>query len=234
MTLKKVKEMLQEDKSSSFADLINPFLPAPTQADLAKQALDEHSASAPGEFVFADQALLDMAEQAYRDRQSFTYDPDADGLYRLYKDRYTAKGKQAAEDTMGIAQAMTSGYGNSYAQTLGHQAYNAYLEKLMDVMPQLYELAYEKYRDETDLLRQNAEDLAKQKKEAEEDHTTAQKAHETEEKNLYNRYQDALSRQDKAYTRLAALVKLGYNPTAAELREAGMTRAMANALAKGG
>ena len=233
MTLKEIKELLDDDTSDSIAGKLNPFLPLPNGAEQAKQALEAHSAKAPGEFVFADQALLDLAEQAYRDRQSFTYDPDADGLYRLYKDRYTAQGKQAAEDTVGIAQAMTGGYGNSYAQTLGHQAYNAYLEKLMDVMPQLYQLAYEKYRDETDLLRQNAEDLAKQKKEAEEDHAAAQKAHETEEKNLYNRYQDALSRQDKAYTRLTALIKLGYEPTAAELREAGMTRAMAKAL-KGG
>ena len=57
------------------------------------------------------------------------------------------------------------------------------------------------------------------------------KAHEDQEQELYERYQDAVSRQEKAYTRLSALLKLGYVPTDAELAAAGLTRAMAQLIA---
>ena len=49
---------------------------------------------------------------------------------------------------MGQAAAMTGGYGNSYAQSVGQQAYNAQLDKLNDVIPELYQLAYDKYANE--------------------------------------------------------------------------------------
>ena len=193
----------------------------------AQQAMADHAESTPGDFVFAEQALLDTAQQAIRDREAFAYDPNADAMYRRYKDSYTTQGKQAMEDTMGIAQSMTGGYGNSYAQSAGQQAYQAYLEKLSDVMPQLYRLAYEKYGDETDRLEEEYETLAKKKDQAYDDHQAKQKAYDSQTEALYDQYQDALARQDKAYTRLSALLKQGYHPTDEELAEAGMTRAMA-------
>jgi hypothetical protein len=43
---------------------------------------------------------------------------------------------------------MTGGYGNSYAATVGNQAYQSYLDKLNDVIPELYQLAYDRYQQE--------------------------------------------------------------------------------------
>ena len=74
---------------------------------------------------------------------------NGDALYKQYKDRYTQQGKQAMMDTMGQAQAMTGGYGNSYAQTVGQQAYNQQLNQLNDVIPELYQLALSKYNQDT-------------------------------------------------------------------------------------
>ena len=202
-----------------------------TPADQAKTAWQTHLENTPGDFVFGDQALLDLAQKAYAERESFAYDPNADGLYQYYKDMHTRQGKQAMEDTMGVAMAKTGGYSNSYAQLAGQQAYNSYLQQLGEVMPELYELAYEKYSDETARLKKNYEDLAKQKAQAQEDHLAQQKAHTAEAEDLYDKYQDALTRQDKAYTRLSALLKLGYWPTDEELAAAGMTRAMARFIA---
>ena len=89
----------------------------------------------------------------YQNRDRFTYDLNADGLYKQYKDQYMHQGKIAAEDVMGQAAAMTGGYGNSYAATVGNQAYQSYLGKLNDVIPELYQLAYNKYNQEgQDLL----------------------------------------------------------------------------------
>ena len=43
---------------------------------------------------------------------------------------------------------MTGGYGNSYAQSVGQQAYQGYLQQLNEVVPQLYQMAYDQYNQE--------------------------------------------------------------------------------------
>ena len=203
-----------------------------TSVEEAEAAWQSHVANAPGEFVFGDQMLLDMAQQAATNREDFTYDPNADALYRYYRDSHVTQGRRAMEDTLGVAVSNTGGYGNSYAQSVGQQAYQGYLEKLGDVGQELYKLAYEKYSDETDRLNEEYAAWEKKRQAAYEEYQAQVKAHEATEKELYNRYQDALSRQEKAYTRLSALVKIGYIPTDAELAAAGMTREMAQRIAE--
>ena len=51
-------------------------------------------------------------------------------------------------DTMGQAAAMTGGYGNSYAQSVGQQTYQGYLQGLNDKVPELYNLALNQYNQE--------------------------------------------------------------------------------------
>lgn len=51
-------------------------------------------------------------------------------------------------DTMGNAASLTGGYGNSYAVTAGQQAYNSYMSKLSDKIPELEQRAYERYKDD--------------------------------------------------------------------------------------
>jgi hypothetical protein len=81
-------------------------------------------------------------------REKFSYDLNGDALYQQYKDKYMQQGKMAMQDTMGQAAAMTGGYGNSYAATAGNQAYQAHLENLNDIVPELYQMAYDKYNQE--------------------------------------------------------------------------------------
>lgn len=90
-------------------------------------------------------------------REKFSYDLNGDALYQQYKDQYTTQGKMAMMDTMGQAAALTGGYGNSYASTAGNQAYQGYLQQLNDRVPELYQLALDKYNQEgQDLLNQYA------------------------------------------------------------------------------
>lgn len=90
-------------------------------------------------------------------KEKFSYDLNGDALYKQYKDQYTTQGKMAMMDTMGQAAAMTGGYGNSYASTVGNQAYQGYLQQLNDRVPELYQLALDKYNQEgQDLLNQYA------------------------------------------------------------------------------
>lgn len=110
-----------------------------------KSALDNY-----GDFQFSKQAMYDQLENSIMNRKPFQYDLDGDALYQMYKDKYIKGGKLAMQDTMGQAAALTGGYGNSYASTAGNQAYQAYLGKLNDVVPELYQLALQRYQLEGD------------------------------------------------------------------------------------
>ena len=80
----------------------------------------------------------------------FSYNADSDKLFGQYKDSYEKAGRKAMEDTVGNASLLTGGYANSYAVTAGQQAYNEYMQKLSDKIPELEQRAYERYRDDED------------------------------------------------------------------------------------
>ena len=106
-----------------------------------------------GDFNWVDQGKLDDYTSQYQNRDKFSYDFNTDALYQQYKDKYIKQAKMASADVMGQASAMTGGYGSSYAQTVGNQAYQSSLDQLNDVIPELYQLAYDKYNQEgQDLL----------------------------------------------------------------------------------
>ena len=114
----------------------------------AKTALDAQLAQKPGEYKSQWQSQLDDTISKILNREKFSYDLNGDALYQQYKDKFTQQGKMAMQDTMGQAAAMTGGYGNSYAQSVGQQAYNAQLENLNDIVPELYQMAYDRYNQE--------------------------------------------------------------------------------------
>lgn len=90
----------------------------------------------------------------YMNFGDFKYNAEADPLYQQYRDQYTTLGQQAMRDTMGQAAGLTGGYGSTYSQAAGQQAYNAYLQRLNDVMPELYNAAYGRWQDRRNALAQ--------------------------------------------------------------------------------
>lgn len=100
----------------------------------------------------------DKIQQAYQDyssRQPFTYDVNSDAMYEALKNQYISGGQMAMMDTMGQAATLTGGYGNSYAQGAGQQAYQQYLQGLNDQIPDLYQMALENYMAQGDQMLQN-------------------------------------------------------------------------------
>ena len=117
-------------------------------AQAAKDALDAHNANKPGEYQSQWQTQLDELMGQIMNRDKFSYDLNGDALYQQYKDKYIQQGKLAMADTMGQAAAMTGGYGSSYAQSVGQQAYQGQLDNLNDIVPELYQMAYDRYKQE--------------------------------------------------------------------------------------
>jgi len=121
----------------------------------AQNALNAHLANKPAEYKSQWQSQLDTLMGQIMNRDKFSYDLNGDVLYQQYKDKYIQQGKLAMADTMGQAAAMTGGYGSSYAQSVGQQAYQGQLDNLNDVVPELYAMALDKYnREGQDLYNQ--------------------------------------------------------------------------------
>ena len=114
----------------------------------AKNALNEHYNSKPGEFQSAYADQIQGLLKDWENTKDFQYDFNADPLYQLYKDQYMQQGNMVMMDTMANAAALSGGYGNSYASTVGNQAYQASLGELNNIIPDLYDRAYGKYRDD--------------------------------------------------------------------------------------
>ena len=176
-------------------------------------------------------------------RNPFSYDASKDPLYQAYKDQYIQGGKLAMKDTMGQAAALTGGYSNTYGQQVGQQAYDAYLQNLGEVIPQLYNMAYQQYQDQGDALTKQYAmlgDLQDQEYNRYRDTLgdwESERAYATQlEAEDYRRRtaaeNTAYSRQQDAYANLYAAIKSsGYVPSDYELQAAGMTRAAADAIA---
>ena len=98
-----------------------------------------------------NQQLDDLYSQIMN-RPDFSFDLNADALYQQLRESYIANGQKAMMDTMGQAATLTGGYGNSYAQGVGQQAYQDYLQGLTDEIPDLYQMALSQYMAEGDAL----------------------------------------------------------------------------------
>lgn len=121
----------------------------------AQAYLEQVKASKPGAYQSRwDDELTSLYDQI-RNRKKFNYDMGTDPLYQQYREQYQRLGRLAMQDTMGQAAALTGGYGSTYGEQVGQQAYNAYLQNLNDIVPQLQQQAYQRYQDEgTDLYNQ--------------------------------------------------------------------------------
>lgn len=153
-------------------------------------------------------------------REDFSYDLDGDALYRQYKDQYLQQGKLAMQDTMGQAAALTGGYGNSYAQTVGQQAYNRYLGQLNAVVPELYSLARSRYTQEGNDLWNLYNAYA--------DREAQDYSRELDARNFD--YQQSQNSQNTAYNLAMTMLQSGILPSDALLSNAGISSADAQAI----
>ena len=118
--------------------------PAAQQAQANLQALQ---ASKPQGYTSKYGAALDGILQQIQNPQQFKYEFNGDALFNSLKDQYTQQAKQAAVNAQGMAAGLTGGYGNSYAQMAGNQAYQQNILPLYDKGMELAQMAYQQHRD---------------------------------------------------------------------------------------
>lgn len=183
-------------------------------------------------------------------RDPFRFDLNASALYQMYKNQAMVNGQYAMRDTMGQAAGLTGGYGSSYAQNAGQQAYNRYLEGLNDKVPDIYAQERAAYDQQGDDLykrwqmlnnmynsdydrwlsernwnyQQERDRISDQLQREQIDYNRAQAEREWN----YNTQQD---QQNRAYTMAMQLIGIGQMPSDEMLAAAGIDKASAQALA---
>lgn len=231
---------------------------ASDSVNAAQQYLQSVINGKPGDYQSQYQGQLESLYNQIMNRDPFVFDLNGDMLYNQYKDQYTQLGQQAMMDTMGQAAAMTGGYGNSYAQTAGQQAYQNYLAQLNNIVPDLYQMAYDRYNQAGNDLRdklsltQGLEDAAYGKYRdtvtdwnAERDYASGEywnqyNADYSNYSNMLN-YWNTIAQQENsqyktqtemAYAQAMAAIQMGVVPSNDLLKKAGISSADAKAMAK--
>lgn len=218
----------------------------------ASNVLNQAMGRNPGAFNWGADADYGMANDylsQYQNRDPFSYDPNSDALYNMYKDQYIQQGQLAMMDTMGQAAAMTGGYGNSYAQSVGQQTYNQYMGKLNEVVPELYGMAYDRYNQEGkdmlnmyDIYMGRANDSYNRHMDsvdlwqnevamAKDNYTTLLNEYTSAYDQSYTEKQDAkkweYTETQDATTRVRDMLQAGVMPSDADLKAAGYTKQQA-------
>lgn len=141
-TVPTTSELLSEHESNA------PTYQQSQELQDALQNLSDFGANKPGEYQsqYSDQ-ISGMLDDILN-REDFSYSFNADPMYQQYKTQYQQMGERAMADTMGNVAQLSGGYGNSYAQTAGHQQYNQHMQQLNNVIPALRDAAHSMYQAE--------------------------------------------------------------------------------------
>lgn len=95
-------------------------------------------------FAQQQQDLLDRI----LNREDFSWSKETDPQWSSYKKSYLREGDRATANALAQASAASGGRPSSYAVNAATQAGDYYATKLNDVIPTLYQQAYERYLDE--------------------------------------------------------------------------------------
>lgn len=113
--------------------------------------LQDYENNMPDEYESKYTGMIDDILDSIVNRPKFEYgsaELNADPLYQMYADSYKRNAQLAMRDTMANATALSGGYGTSYAQSVGQQAYDATMAGLNDRALDFYDRAYGRYQDE--------------------------------------------------------------------------------------
>lgn len=182
-----------ESTARKLAELERGYQPSEDVA-AARAYRDSVAAMQPEDYTSGFEARLQELYDQIAGREAFSYDPEEDEMYKRYARLYAAQGAAAMEDTMGQAAALTGGYGSSYAQAVGQQAYDRYLGELVSLVQELRQAALAEYTQEGKALTDRYGLLRQQESAA------------------YDRWQDTVAQWQKAL----AQAQSEYDDTAAQ------------------
>ena len=138
------KAMLRQNKSKN-----TPGLSQYAYDDIQEQAMRYYTDGMSPRPTYENkrQTTVDDLWERVVNAPAFSYDAESDPVYKSYKDMYTREGQRAMQDTL-AALSIDAGGENSWAVSAAAQAQNRYMQELADKVPELYNLAYDRYMTE--------------------------------------------------------------------------------------
>lgn len=115
-----------------------------------KNKLKEVENAKPGPFQSQWKDQINNTLNNIINEKEFSYtgkDLMNDDLYKMYSDLYEKNARKAMQDAQGEAADLTGGYGSTYSQAAGQQAYDDKMSSLNEIALTLADKAYQKYLD---------------------------------------------------------------------------------------
>lgn len=220
----------------------------------------QYTSSAASSYTDPYADRLESALERLEAREPFSYNPEDDPAYQAYRTAYRREGDRAAKNSLGDAAALTGGQASTAAVVAASQARDVYNSKLGDVVPQLYEMAWQMYQGEQNSLLSEIETLANLSASAYAQNMDSReldyKIFADQRDFAYGQYQDVLDREsaaeqsyydrtynydrlaqsaqqssaDRAYDRAMAFLNAGVMPTDQMLRAAEIDKETARSM----
>lgn len=112
---------------------------------------DQERPTYENQYAKQQQALLD----AILNREDFSWSKEEDPQWSSYKKSYLREGDRATADALGQAAAASGGRPSTAALTAATQAGDYYATQLNDIIPTLYQQAYDQYLNEYNMSLQD-------------------------------------------------------------------------------
>lgn len=123
-----------------------------------------------GQFQYGKENAYQKALAAVTNPTAFSYDVEQDPVYSAYRKQYLREGDRAMADTLAKLSAGTGGRPSSYAVMAAQQAGNYYNSQLTDVIPNLYQNAYQRYLNDLSLQKTALDALTADRNAAKNEH----------------------------------------------------------------
>lgn len=114
-------------------------------------AFDQEAPVYDNQYAEQQQALLD----AILNREDFSWSKETDPQWSSYKKSYLREGDRATANALAQASAASGGRASTAAITAATQAGDYYATQLNDIIPTLYQQAYDRYLNEYSMMLQD-------------------------------------------------------------------------------
>ena len=135
--------MADQEQTNDYAQ----YLPLEDVPDYDDTHRREAESLLTGRDTTAQRSRIDQMLDALLGEE-FDYDPASDKLYAAYRQQYERQADLAAANALGAAAALTGGQASTAAVAAAQQAGGYYRAMLAGKLPELAQLAYERYSGE--------------------------------------------------------------------------------------
>lgn len=144
------------DYQSQYNDMYNAALDK--LGSMGSFSYDKAAPTYTNAYADLQKKLLDSVVN----RDPFTWSKETDPQWGSYKKSYLREGERATANALAQASAASGGRPSSYAVSAATQAGDYYATKLNDMIPTLYQQAYDRYLQEFQMDRQKLGDVNSQ------------------------------------------------------------------------